>query len=242
MNNTMRRIVPLGIRQNIKHSCRQLTNIINGTKFDKAKGSLRMQQPICVVQPIMPSAFYDNKVINITRGAALVDKSIIGANQNWSFWHRVNCPNASNGFVSGRNLVNGKLVAQTGGGLCQLSSIAYHLALLGGLTIVERHAHSIDIYEDDQRFTPLGADATVVWGFKDLRLHNPHSFAVSLEFRVEKGRLIGEFNAEIEWVAPQIDFVQIPLEKSFVQVNTIVNNRLQETMIYEQKRGLQVIS
>lgn len=241
MNQIIRRLLPLNIRQDIKHSCRQLTDMMNRTQFDNSKGVLQMQQPIRIVQPIMPSRFYENKMINIKRGAALIDKSIIGSNKNWSFWHRIHCPNAANGFVSGRNLVNGKLVAQIGGGLCQLSSIVYHLALLGGLTIVERHAHSVDIYEENQRFTPLGADATVVWGFKDLRLHNPHPFAVSLGFKVESGQLIGELNADCELVAQKVDFVRVPLGGSQIKVNTIINNEIQETTIYEQKQGLQVI-
>ena len=238
----MRRLLPLNVRQDIKHNLRQVADVISRTKFDNSKGILKMQNPICVAQPIMPSPLYNNKIINITRGAALLDNSIIGANKNWSFWHKIKHPNTANGFVPGRNLVNGKLVAQVGGGLCQLSSMVYHLALLGGLTIVERYAHSIDIYEEDQRFTPLGADATVVWGFKDLRLYNSHQFPVSLKFRVEQGELIGELNAEISLVAQQVDFIQIPLENSFVQVNTIVNHKTQDTTIYQQKRGLQVIN
>jgi vancomycin resistance protein VanW len=238
----MRHLLPLSLRQDIKHRLRQISDILNRRKFARSKGILKAQDPICIIQPIMPSTFYDNKITNITRGAALLDDSIIGANQNWSFWHHIQHPNTANGFVPGRNLVNGKLVAQVGGGLCQLSSLAYHLALLGGLTIVERHAHSIDIYEEDQRFTPLGADATVVWGFKDLRLYNPYSFPVSLKFRVEQGQLIGELNAETNLVAQQVDFIQIPLENSFVQVNTVVNQHIQETTIYEQKQGMQVIS
>jgi vancomycin resistance protein VanW len=236
----MRHLLPLSIRQDIKHSLRQIADVINRKKFDGSKGILKMQDPICIIQPIMPSAFYNNKLINITRGATLLDNSIIGANKNWSFWHRIKHPNTANGFVPGRNLVNGKLVAQVGGGLCQLSSMVYHLALLGGLTIVERHAHSVDIYEEDQRFTPLGADATVVWGFKDLRLYNPYQFPVSLKFRVEQGQLIGELNAETNLVAKRVDFIQIPLENSFVQINTIVNHDIQETTIYQQKRGMQV--
>ncbi len=41
-----------------------------------------------------------------------------------------------------------------------------------GLKILERHPHSRDIYDDRTRFTPLGADATVSFGFKDLRVLN----------------------------------------------------------------------
>jgi vancomycin resistance protein VanW len=53
-----------------------------------------------------------------------------------------------------------------------LSGGIYHLSLTAGLRILERHAHSVDIYDDATRYTPLGADATVAYGFKDLRIEN----------------------------------------------------------------------
>jgi vancomycin resistance protein VanW len=207
----VRRFIPLVVRQEIKHHWRRLQDVTHGIRFDTGMGRFICSQPICIVQPIRHSTFYDNKIINITRGAALLNQSLIGPNQNWSFWHRIHRPDAANGFVAGRNLVNGQLIAQTGGGLCQLSSMVYHLALLTGLTIIERHAHSVDIYEEHQRFTPLGADATVVWGFKDLRLHNPQ-------------------------------FVRIPLQKPFVKINTVLNDEIFASTIYEQKQGLQTVS
>jgi vancomycin resistance protein VanW len=237
-----RRLLPLGIRQELKHRWRQVQDGIHRTRFDSTAGALGRRARIGLTQPIMPSALYQNKLINITRGAALLDNNIIGAHRNWSFWHRIHRPNAANGFVPGRNLVNGRLVALSGGGLCQLSSMVYHLALLAGLTIVERHAHSLDIYEEDQRFTPLGADATVVWGFKDLRLHNPHPFPLSLRFRVEDGRLIGEIHSDADLMAHHVEFIQIPMKGPFVQVNTVVNNHLKDSTIYEQRRGLEVIA
>ncbi|MEO0769182.1 MAG: VanW family protein, partial [Cyanobacteria bacterium J06649_4] len=183
-----------------------------------------------------------NKIINITRGAALLNKSRIRPHHNWSFWHRLHRPDAANGFVAGRNLVNGKLVAQTGGGLCQLSSMAYHLALTAGLTVIERHAHSIDIYEEYDRYTPLGADATVVWGVKDLRLFNPYPFAVSFSFAVQDGELVGEIQGKHPLTPQQVEFIREPLEDPFIKVETHINQQLQTTTIYEQQQGLKAVS
>lgn len=246
LSAVVRRFIPLVIRQEIKHNWRRLRDVTHGMRFDTGTGELKSSQPIRppirIVQPIMHSTFYDNKIINITRGAALLNQSLIEPNQNWSFWHRIHRPDAANGFVAGRNLVNGQLIAQTGGGLCQLSSMVYHLALLAGLTIIERHAHSIDIYEEHQRFTPLGADATVVWGFKDLRLHNPHPFAIAFEFGVQNGELLGEVNAAGELAIQQVEFVRIPLQKPFVKINTVLNDKISTSTIYEQKQGLQAVS
>ncbi len=251
----MRRILPLEMRQEIRHWWRLWNDCRNGMRFDRsvgdlavgelavgelAVGELGQRSSIGLIQPIMPSDFFENKRANICRGAALLDCGLIGAEKAWSFWHRVGRPHAANGFLPGRNIVNGKLVALSGGGLCQLSSMVYHLALLGGLTVLERHPHSLDIYEEDQRFTPLGADATVVWGYKDLRLHNPHPFRLSFGLRVERNSLIGELRSEANLTASDVEFVRVELERPWVQVNTMVNRRLLVSTVYQQRQGLQV--
>jgi vancomycin resistance protein VanW len=252
VSSIVRRFIPLEVRQEIKHHLRVLRDTAHGIRFDRdllkgdllndEPGSPSTQQPIQLVQPIQHSSFYENKIINITRGAALLNQNLIRADQSWSFWHRIQRPNSANGFVAGRNLVNGELVAQSGGGLCQIASMAYHLALLAGLTILERHSHSIDIYQEHQRFTPLGADATVVWGFKDLRLHNPYPFAVSFEFSVQNGQLLGKINTEAKLMAQLVEFVRIPLQKPFVQVNTLIDHKIVKTTVYEQRQGIKVVS
>lgn len=97
-----------------------------------------------------------------------------------SFWRIVGRPTKARGFLPGRSLLGGRLAADYGGGLCQLSGIIYHLSLQAGLRILERHPHSRDIYDDTTRYTPLGADATVSYGFKDLRVLN--NLAVPIGF------------------------------------------------------------
>ena len=52
---------------------------------------------------------------------------------------------------------------------------------------MERHNHSVDIYEESERFTPLGSDATVVYGYKDLRIRNPYAFPVNFFVEVNNG-------------------------------------------------------
>ncbi|MBM5822804.1 MAG: vancomycin resistance protein [Cyanobacteria bacterium K_Offshore_surface_m2_011] len=238
------------MRQEIRHWWRLCNDRRNGVRFERAVGDLGVGEigmggleprpSIGLIQPIVPSDFFENKRANIRRGAALLDRGLVGAGKAWSFWHRVGRPGAANGFQPGRNIVGGRLVALSGGGLCQLSSMVYHLALLGGLTVLERHPHSLDIYEEDQRFTPLGADATVVWGFKDLRLHNPHPFPVAFGFRVEPNRLIGELRSDTVLKACTVDFVRVSLESPWVQVDTIVDRHLLDSTVYEQRQGLQV--
>ena len=89
-------------------------------------------------QPIRQSSYYENKLHNLRLGAQRINKVLIQAGQVFSYWHILGAPTAQNGFREGRNLINGKLQADFGGGLCQLSGILYLLALRTGLEVLER--------------------------------------------------------------------------------------------------------
>lgn len=125
-----------------------------------------------LVQTIMPSALMENKIHNISFGSAQLHLLLWQPKAILSFWQILGEASQQRGYRAGRNIIAGRLQQDFGGGLCQLSSILYHLALLANLTILERHHHSLDIYQEHERFTPLGSDATVVFGYKDLRVEN----------------------------------------------------------------------
>jgi hypothetical protein len=115
-----------------------------------------------VVQDIKPSAFFEGKLANIGLGAKRLDGVVVAPGEVLSFWKLVGRPSAAAGFEIGRSIRGGAAGADIGGGLCQLSGIAYE-AGCGGSEVVERHPHSRDLYAEEDRFTPLGLDATVVW-------------------------------------------------------------------------------
>jgi len=93
------------------------------------------------------------------------------------------------------NIIKSQLDFDYGGGLCQLSGLLYHLALTGGIGIVERHPHSTDLYTDATRYTPLGADATTAYGYKDLRFKNTLDIPFCFRVRIEGDKLIGSLSA-----------------------------------------------
>jgi vancomycin resistance protein VanW len=123
-------------------------------------------------QPILPTDYVEAKIGNIEIAVTRLQNVPVPPEGMFSFWHIVGPPTRARGFLPGRSLLGGRLEADYGGGLCQLSGILYHLSLEAGLKILERHPHSRDIYDDRMRYTPLGADATVSYGFKDLRVLN----------------------------------------------------------------------
>jgi hypothetical protein len=120
----------------------------------------------------------NGKIQNLRVAARALDGCEVGAGQTFSFWRAIGRPLRRRGFVEGRELREGCIIASVGGGLCQLSNALYQAALEAGLEIVERHGHS--------RIIPGSAaaasrDATVFWNYVDLR------FRAGFSFRVEAG-------------------------------------------------------
>jgi len=66
----------------------------------------------------------------------------VKANQIFSFWKHLGNPNFNQGFVVGREIREGCIVPNVGGGLCQLSNALYDAALNAGFEIIERHKHT----------------------------------------------------------------------------------------------------
>lgn len=239
---TVRRLLPLPVRQSLMHAGRRLADAKYGMSFSDGRATAADLAAFAlhseIVQPVQPSALFENKLLNLTQGARRMNLALLEPGQIWSFWRYVRQPVEGNGFVVGRNLVNGQLTRQVGGGLCQLSSLIYHLGLTAGLEVNERHAHSIDIYQEHERFTPLGADATVVWGYKDLRLNNPHAAPVVLECFVRDHTLVGRIYTRKKLEPLHLEFVREPQPDQCVLVHTLVNGQPHTQTRYTQKQGL----
>ncbi|MDR1888772.1 MAG: VanW family protein [Zoogloeaceae bacterium] len=151
---------------------------------------------ISVSQPIFVTATSANKIRNLRRAAEKISRFVFQPGDYLSFWDMIGEPSAKNGYLPGRNLVAGRLVEEDGGGLCQLSGILYHLGLKTGLRIVERSNHSVDLYRDAERFTPLGCDATVVYGYKNLLMQNTTDATLYFSFEVADDAITGRLHSD----------------------------------------------
>jgi vancomycin resistance protein VanW len=107
-----------------------------------------------------------------------------------------------------------------GGGLCQLSSILYQCSITAGLLIIERYNHTVDIYQESERVAPLGADATVVYGYKDLRIFN--NLSVPIQFHVSiDGELIEcQLKAAHDLRNKELDYLRRVCE-NHIEVDTV---------------------
>lgn len=195
----IRKLIPSGIKRKIRLIQRNYKDRKTGLKSEFAvkheNPPATKQLILSNEQPIFYNPLAANKVHNIELAITEIQKVIIEPNQVFSFWHILGEPTAAKGYKTGRNIIGDRLTEDIGGGLCQVSGMIYHLALMGGMEILERFNHTLDLYEEDKRYTPLGADATVVFGYKDLRFRNKSGTRIQLKFTVSQTSFIGSIYA-----------------------------------------------
>lgn len=143
--------------------------------------TLRLTQPIFNATTELSRI---NKIHNMKIAAARIEALVVEPGRIFSFYRAVGRPGRAQHFRKGINIIDGRVVEDYGGGLCQLSSIIYHSSLRAGLEILERWNHSVDLYQDTPRYTPLGADATVFYGYKDLRVLNASGHPIRFRFDI----------------------------------------------------------
>jgi hypothetical protein len=115
----------------------------------------------------------------------------VPAGKVFSFWKHVGRATKRRGFVEGRELREGCIIPNLGGGLCQVSNALYDAALQANLEIVERHRHTQVVAGS---LAEHGRDATVFWNYVDLRFRSARSLRI--EARLDSESLIVEFRGE----------------------------------------------
>lgn len=124
---------------------------------------------------------------NIQLAANALDGLIIQPGEEFSFNKTTGNRTLERGYKPAGAYVNGVLVEEPGGGVCQVSSTLYNAVVFSGLTTTERHAHS---YEPNY-ITP-GEDAMVSYdGYAgpDMKFINNTRDAVAIRARFQDRKL-----------------------------------------------------
>ena len=80
---------------------------------------------------------------------------------------------AENGYKMAGVYQNGRTVPGMGGGVCQVSSTVYNAVMNAGLSVNTRFPHSMSVH-----YVPLGQDAAISSGSKDMVFVNPYDTPV----------------------------------------------------------------
>ncbi|MBK1830641.1 VanW family protein [Verrucomicrobiaceae bacterium R5-34] len=150
------------------------------------------------------------KVQNLRLACQALHGTVIPAGEVFSFWKQMRRTTRGKGYVVGRELREGCIIPNLGGGLCQLSNGLYNAALKAGCRIVERHAHSQVVAGS---LAAVGRDATVFWNYVDLRFS--YHAALRLEASLSKNHLHIRFLSEQsgDAIAPDSGSSPQPIEE-----------------------------
>lgn len=171
--------------RNLRRFSNKTENLIQKSVIAESKTTLWTEKE-SAEQPLLAG-----KIHNLRLAVRKLDGLEIPANRVFSFWKHVGRATRGKGYVAGRELREGCIIPNVGGGLCQLSNALYDAALKANFEIVERHAHTQIVRGS---LAEQGRDATVFWNYVDLRFKSPKAFR--LEIRLDADNLIVRFKGE----------------------------------------------
>ena len=164
---------------------------------------------------------------NIRLAAERVDDTILLPGQIFSYNAALGERTEEKGYGPANAYLNGDLVQEVGGGICQLSSALYWCVLLADEEVLERTNHAYY-----QTYLPYGFDATVSWGGPDFSFRLRGDYPIRIYARIEGNQL------HVELWGTKLDEGHIELE---YEVNEVVPHG---TLYLENKNvrsGSQVI-
>ena len=233
----VKKYIPQSLKTQWKAGKRLFMDLVSGKQATYARRQLNppdLPVQLAVEQRIVKTTSSDQKVLNFRLAATPIEKICIQPQQVFSFWKAVGIPTHRKGYREGRTLVNGELKTSIGGGLCQMAGLLYTLALEAGLEIVERHPHSTDIYTPETRYSPLGADATVVFGYKDFQCKNTLHEPIAFSFQIEDETIrvcLHVKNPPVTQFVEHKTAAQTPRETT---IETFVNGKKMTTSVYKR--------
>jgi len=147
----------------------------------------------------------ENTIYNIRLASEVINGILIKPQEIFSFNKYIGPAEKADGYKESTIIANGLFVNGYGGGICQVSSTLYNALLLANLPIVERYNHSV--YGEATKYVPLGQDAAIFYGFKDLRFKNNSDHMIVIFSKVFRDTLQvsifggNEGKAEIEIIS-----------------------------------------
>ncbi|EOC99906.1 VanW family protein [Caldisalinibacter kiritimatiensis] len=157
------------------------------------------------------TSFYGSsqgRVHNIQLSSQAIDGIVLLPGELFSFNETTGARSKSDGYRTAKVIINGKFVDAIGGGVCQVSTTLYNAVLLSDLEIVERYHHSIP-----STYVPKGRDATVVYGYLDLKFKNNKKYPVYIHTETANRKLLISIYGKKDDKNKKIDIKSVITEK-----------------------------
>lgn len=116
------------------------------------------------------------RATNVTLATNFINGKLLMPGDLFSYNGAVGERSIARGFKDAAIFVGDKVEQGVGGGICQVSTTLYRAAMRAGIKSVERYNHTMPT-----SYSPVGLDATVVWGALDYKFKNTYDFPIYIE-------------------------------------------------------------
>ena len=121
---------------------------------------------------------------NVAIASKSINKILVHSGAVFSFNQSVGLRLSEYGYKEAPVFIDGKLVLDWGGGVCQVSTTLYNVALLADMEIEERTSHF-----QPPGYVPLGQDATVADNLLDFKFKNSSPYNIYITSEVVNNQL-----------------------------------------------------
>lgn len=121
------------------------------------------------------SSSNSNRSTNIKLSASKINGCTLLPGESFSYNQVVGKRTAAAGFKEATAYLNGQVIQEYGGGICQVSSTLYNAVLYANLEITERSNHGFK-----PSYVKPGLDATVSWGGPDFKFKNNRNYPIRI--------------------------------------------------------------
>lgn len=130
-----------------------------------------------------------NRVHNITVGANGINGVLLAPGETFSTLGHLGSITSEGGYLPELVIKDDSTVPEFGGGLCQVSSTLFRMAVNAGMKITERtnHKYRVGYFEP-----PIGMDATIYDPAPDFKFVNNYSHHVLIQSKIEGKNLTFE--------------------------------------------------
>lgn len=157
---------------------------------------------------------------NIKNSLEKINNAVVYPNEVFSTNEMFGDMTYENGYRPAPSIINGKLVDDIGGGVCQVSSTLYNAVLYSELEVVERRNHSLKV-----GYLDYGFDATLAGDYIDLKFKNNTKLPIIVEGYVQNGNQV---------VVNIYGYESRPANRKLVFVNSLLETvKPQEDLIKE---------
>ena len=121
-----------------------------------------------------------NRIHNIKIGAAKFNGTLIKPEEEFSFNDILGEVGPEQGYEPELVIKKNKTVPEYGGGICQVSTTVFRVAVNSGLKVIERFAHAFPV----KYYSPQGFDATIYPPSPDLKFINDTPANILLQSKI----------------------------------------------------------